>query len=116
MGYNKLMCSLLKYIPQLLWNRTRRCTFGWSIFSVLMDLTGGIFSVLETVLETLVVEHFRINITKLILGSLTIVYDLLFVYQHYVLYPSVIEDQKSFEKMEFDSPSTVEMERSIEMQ
>jgi cystinosin len=84
------MCSLLKYILQFLWNRTRRSTFGWSIFNVLMDLTGGIFSVLVKFLKTLVVEHFRINITKLILGSLTIVYGLLFVYQHYVIYPSVI--------------------------
>lgn len=45
MGYYKLMCSLLKYVPQLLWNRRRKSTIGWSVTSVLMDLTGGIFSV-----------------------------------------------------------------------
>lgn len=45
MGYYKLICSLIKYIPQLLWNLKRKSTVGWSIFNVLMDLTGGIFSV-----------------------------------------------------------------------
>jgi cystinosin len=46
MGYYKLMGSLFKYIPQLLWNRKRKSTVGWSIFNVFMDLTGGFFSVL----------------------------------------------------------------------
>jgi cystinosin len=88
MGYYKLLSSLLKYIPQLLWNRKRESTQGWSVCSVFMDLTGGIFSVLEIILELVFIYHFKLNITKLLLGSLTIIYDLLFVYQHYILYPS----------------------------
>lgn len=107
MGYYKLLCSLLKYIPQLLWNRKRKSTFGWSIFNVLMDLTGGIFSVAEIILEIFLLEGFKLNITKLLLGSLTIVYDLMFVYQHYVQYPiSLKSHEESFEQMASDSPSS----------
>ena len=109
-GYYKLMCSLLKYVPQLLWNRRRKSTIGWSVTSVLMDLTGGIFSVMEIVLEAIFIAHFKFNPTKFILGLLTIVYDLLFVYQHYVLYPRLLPDLKTIDSMnESDSPSAIEI-------
>ncbi len=44
LGYFKLAISSLKYLPQLYWNYKRKSTAGWSIFNILMDLTGGLFS------------------------------------------------------------------------
>lgn len=44
MGYIKLAISTLKYLPQFYWNYKRKSTKGWSIFNILMDLTGGLFS------------------------------------------------------------------------
>jgi len=61
-----------------------------------MDLTGGIFSVSEILFRYLFFPDFSVNIVKLLLGTLTIAYDLVFVYQHYVLYPSsVIRSEKA---------------------
>jgi len=91
LGYMKLICSCLKYIPQLVWNYNRKTTEGWSIFNVFMDLTGGIFSVSETALRIVFISEYSLNITKLLLGALTILYDLLFVHQHYYLYPVSIK-------------------------
>jgi cystinosin len=38
------MLSGMKYIPQLYWNFKRKSTEGWSIFNIIMDLTGGVCS------------------------------------------------------------------------
>lgn len=50
MGYFKLVISTLKYLPQMYWNYKRKSTKGWSIFNILMDLTGGTFSFLQMAL------------------------------------------------------------------
>lgn len=47
MGYFKLCISTLKYLPQMYWNYIRKSTKGWSIFNILMDLTGGALSFLQ---------------------------------------------------------------------
>ena len=44
MGYFKLAISNLKYLPQLYWNYVRKSTKGWSIFNIILDLTGGLLS------------------------------------------------------------------------
>lgn len=44
LGYFKLAISTLKYLPQFYWNYQRKSTKGWSIFNIIMDLTGGLFS------------------------------------------------------------------------
>jgi len=44
MGYFKLSISFLKYLPQFYWNYKRKSTAGWSIFNIILDLTGGLFS------------------------------------------------------------------------
>lgn len=50
MGYFKLCISTLKYLPQIYWNYLRKSTRGWSIFNILMDLTGGSLSFLQMLL------------------------------------------------------------------
>jgi cystinosin len=50
MGYYKLAISTLKYLPQMYWNWLRKSTIGWSIFNILMDLTGGLLSFLQMLL------------------------------------------------------------------
>jgi cystinosin len=44
LGYAKLVITLVKYTPAAVWNCKRRSTKGWSIFNILMDLIGGVFS------------------------------------------------------------------------
>lgn len=47
LGYVKIFISLIKYIPQVLLNYRRKSTAGWSIWNILLDLTGGTLSDLQ---------------------------------------------------------------------
>ena len=44
-SYVKLFITLIKYIPQAYLNFRRKSTFGWSIGTILLDLTGGFLSI-----------------------------------------------------------------------
>jgi len=46
LGYVKIYISVIKYIPQVYMNYIRKSTIGWSIFNIILDFTGGFFSVL----------------------------------------------------------------------
>lgn len=39
--------GILKYIPQVVLNIRRRSTKGWTIWNVILDLTGGLLSVVQ---------------------------------------------------------------------
>ena len=86
MGYIKLAISTLKYLPQFYWNYQRKSTKGWSIFNILMDLTGGLFSFGQMGLELLFGQDVDINIVKTVLGVMVVLYDIVFIFQHYCLY------------------------------
>ena len=51
-----------------------------------MDMTGGIFSFTQMDLEELLIEDTPVNYVKILLGSATIVYDSIFLLQHYRWY------------------------------
>lgn len=74
------------------WNYKRKSTKGWSIFNILLDLVGASFSIAS---GSLSVSN-GLNVTKLALALLTVFYDLIFVFQHYVLY------RKQADKVEKD--------------
>ena len=82
MGYCKLSISFMKYAPAVYWNYKRKSTKGWSIFNIVLDLVGGIFSFASGSIE---VDN-GLNITKLILSITTIFFDTIFIIQHYCLY------------------------------
>ncbi|XP_074046628.1 cystinosin isoform X2 [Macrotis lagotis] len=46
-SYIKLAVTLIKYFPQAYLNFRRKSTEGWSIGNVLLDFTGGFFSLLQ---------------------------------------------------------------------
>ncbi|XP_062596331.1 cystinosin-like [Saccostrea cucullata] len=46
-SYVKLGVTIIKYIPQAWMNCKRQSTLGWSIGNVLLDFTGGSFSLLQ---------------------------------------------------------------------
>ncbi len=82
LGYGKLVISFVKYSPAVYWNYKRKSTKGWSIFNILLDLVGGGMSLASGSVSL----QNGLNITKLVLAVLTVVYDTIFVVQHYVLY------------------------------
>lgn len=76
------MITLVKYTPAAVWNCRRKSTKGWSIFNILMDLIGGIFSMASGGLS---VEN-GLNVVKVVLSFITIFYDVFFCVQHYCLF------------------------------
>ncbi|KAI8927071.1 hypothetical protein BC831DRAFT_453770 [Entophlyctis helioformis] len=86
----KMGVTLVKYVPQALLNVSRRSTVGWSIGNILLDLTGGCLSIAQAVLDSAVSGNWTGitgNPIKFGLGIVSLLFDILFIVQHYVLYP-----------------------------
>jgi len=88
LGYYKLSISVIKYVPQAYWNFKRKSTEGWSIVNILLDLTGGVFSIAQTIIDVINGDSEKINPIKVGLGNIAIVFDIIFIVQHYILYRS----------------------------
>ena len=82
LGYCKLGLSIFKATPQIYWNYKRKSTRGFSIAAVLLDLVGGALSFASGGLE----DDHGFNITKILLGLLSVFYDGVFLVQHYCIY------------------------------
>lgn len=82
MGYCKLCISFMKYAPAVYYNYKRKSTKGWSIFNILLDIVGGVFSFASGSIEV----SDGLNVTKLILAITTVFFDVIFIVQHYCLY------------------------------
>ncbi len=94
MTYVKLLLTIFKYIPQVTANYRRKSTVGWSINQVLLDFIGGIFSLLQLVIDSSLQADWSGltgNPVKLGLANISLLFDLIFMTQHYVLYGSVAE-------------------------
>mmetsp|Transcript_20473 Transcript_20473/g.26536 ORF Transcript_20473/g.26536 Transcript_20473/m.26536 type:complete len:351 (+) Transcript_20473:1479-2531(+) len=90
----KLGVTLSKYLPQALLNYKRKSTVGWSISNVLLDFSGGLLSVLQ-----LLVDGYSRGWSGLIgdpikfgLGFISMIFDIIFMLQHYVFYCKKSED------------------------
>ncbi|KAK4054411.1 hypothetical protein OIV83_000905 [Microbotryomycetes sp. JL201] len=88
-SYIKIVISLIKLLPQAMLNYRRKSTVGWSIENIILDITGGVLSLLQLVLDAAVDNDWRAvygNPGKLGLSLLAISFDLVFVFQHFVWY------------------------------
>lgn len=99
-SYIKLVITIVKYVPQAWLNYKRKSTTGWSIIPILLDLTGGVLSLVQLVLDSSLQSDWSGitgNPVKLLLGNITIVSDLVFVVQHYVLYRDASSAKSRFD-------------------
>ena len=97
MSYEKMFVTLAKYAPQAFFNWRRRSTEGWSIGNILLDLTGGVISTAQELLDGVAtgdLSNVTGNPVKLGLGIVSICYDFFFCLQHYVWYPSPPESNE----------------------
>ncbi|CAM9247864.1 unnamed protein product, partial [Choristocarpus tenellus] len=75
---------LIKYFPQVFLNMRRRSTTGWNVWNVILDLTGGILSVLQLVLDCYNVGDWSGILgypVKFGLGFVSVFFDLIFLAQ-----------------------------------
>ncbi|KVH92820.1 Cystinosin/ERS1p repeat-containing protein [Cynara cardunculus var. scolymus] len=77
--------------PALVMNFRRKSTIGFSIGNILLDLLGGLTNYGQMAVQS-IDQHswvnFYGNIGKTLLSLVSIFFDLLFILQHYVLYPA----------------------------
>jgi cystinosin len=89
-SYVKLVVTLVKYTPQMLVNYRNKSTKGWSIAQILLDFSGGILSLAQLGIDSYSQGDWSGvtgNPAKFALGNISIIYDLIFMAQHYILYP-----------------------------
>ncbi|XP_064479402.1 cystinosin-like [Ornithodoros turicata] len=107
-SYAKLAATLVKYIPQAYLNYQRQSTEGWSIGNVILDFLGGILSIMQMIIIAYNYNDWTSifgNFTKFGLGVVSVVFDVLFMMQHYVLYWHGPVDQQL--RVPADSPYTL---------
>ncbi|XP_063848896.1 cystinosin homolog [Scylla paramamosain] len=88
-SYVKLFITLIKYIPQAYYNYQRKSTSGWSIGNILLDFTGGTLSIAQMFILAYNYHDWSSifgDPTKFGLGLFSVVFDIFFMIQHYVLY------------------------------
>lgn len=76
-------------MPQVLTNYRNSSTYGWSIVQILLDLSGGILSNAQLLLDCYNQGDWSGitgNAVKLGLGNVSIFFDIIFIVQHYWLY------------------------------
>lgn len=90
LGFIKVCMSTSKYIPQLIYNQQRKSTKGWAINSTILDILGGALSLSQLFLDAIVNQDIGSvlgNTSKLALALVSMIFDILFLIQHFVLFP-----------------------------
>ncbi|OWM74895.1 cystinosin homolog [Punica granatum] len=83
--------TVIKYIPQAVMNFARKSTDGFSIGNILLDFLGGCANYAQMAVQSIDQNswvNFYGNIGKTLLSLVSIFFDLLFMFQHFVLYRS----------------------------
>lgn len=91
----KVVITVVKYVPQAWVNYKRKSTVGWSIWQILFDLSGGILSLIQLILDSSFERDWSGvtgNPVKFLLSNVTIFFDFIFIAQHYVLYRNAVDD------------------------
>ncbi|XP_078411662.1 cystinosin isoform X2 [Cetorhinus maximus] len=81
------ICQCCLYEAYL--NYQRKSTVGWSIGNVLLDFTGGSFSIVQMFLQSYNNDEWLLifgDTTKFGLGLFSVLFDVFFIVQHYCLY------------------------------
>lgn len=98
LSFVKVIISLVKYIPQVILNYRRQSTSGWNIWNIVLDFTGGTLSIGQQIGDSADLHDFSGitgNPAKFALGFVSIFFDLIFFFQHYLLYPGGEENEDS---------------------
>jgi cystinosin len=88
-SYVKLVVTVVKYSPQMVWNYRNKSTRGWSIEGMTFDFAGGVLSIVQLAIDSYLQGDWSGitgNPVKLGLGNVSMIYDLIFFTQHWVLY------------------------------
>lgn len=96
-SYVKLLLTVFKYVPQVVANFRRKSTIGWSIAQQLLDFSGGLLSLLQLVIDSALQADWSGltgNPVKFGLANISLLFDIVFILQHFVLYGPVEEGRE----------------------
>jgi cystinosin len=113
LGMIKVVSSLIKYIPQAYLNYAQKSTHGISITSLILDFSGGVLSFGQVILLCINAGEWtefvgQIASPKLGLSLVTLLFNSIQLYQHFILYSSdpYQEEVESSEKLDPQETST----------
>ncbi|PIC44208.1 hypothetical protein B9Z55_004655 [Caenorhabditis nigoni] len=110
LSYIKMAVTCCKYFPQAYFNYQRKSTVGWSIGNILLDFTGGSLDILQMVLQAINVNDwsaFYANPVKFGLGFVSIFFDIIFMIQHYALYPDAEVPHNEYHGVDNPDPDSI---------
>ncbi|XVF13975.1 hypothetical protein REPUB_Repub09cG0016400 [Reevesia pubescens] len=87
----QVFMTVVKYTPQAVMNFTRKSTDGFSIGFVLLDFVGGLTNYAQMAVQSIDQNswvNFYGNIGKTLISLVSVSFDIIFMCQHYVLYPA----------------------------
>ncbi|KAL0351081.1 UNVERIFIED_CONTAM: Cystinosin [Sesamum radiatum] len=87
----QIVMTTIKYMPQAVFNFQRKSTSGFSMGYVSFDFLGSTTSFCQMMVQSIDQRswvNFYGNIGKTLLSLVSIFFDILFMVQHFVLYPS----------------------------
>ncbi|KAL8038774.1 hypothetical protein ABFX02_11G129800 [Erythranthe guttata] len=85
----QVVMTIIKYIPQAILNFQRKSTIGFSIGNILLDFFGGVTNYGQMAVQSIDQNswvNFYGNMGKTMISLVSIFFDVLFMFQHYVLY------------------------------
>ncbi|XP_027359361.1 cystinosin homolog [Abrus precatorius] len=106
-NFIQICLTIVKYIPQAVMNFMRKSTDGWSVGFTLLDFSGGLANYAQMVLQSIDQGSWKNiygNVGKLTISLVSVFFDIIFMCQHFLLYPSTnnrsetsieLEDAKS---------------------
>lgn len=92
-------------MPQAIANYKRKSTIGWSITQQLLDFSGGVLSLAQLIIDSSLQADWSGltgNPVKFGLANISIVFDVIFITQHFLLYGPVeesVEDREASEPL-----------------
>ncbi|XP_022750520.1 cystinosin homolog isoform X2 [Durio zibethinus] len=87
----QVFMTVIKYIPQAVMNFARKSTDGFSIGNILLDFIGGLANYAQMAVQSIDQNswvNFYGNIGKTLLSLVSVFFDIIFMCQHFVLYPT----------------------------
>ncbi|PWN40334.1 hypothetical protein IE81DRAFT_342801 [Ceraceosorus guamensis] len=113
----KLIITILKWLPQIALNYRRRSTRGFAVTNVILDLGGGILSLAQIAVDARILGSWRAvtgDPGKIGLSLLTLIFDVIIIWQHYVLYgPAIVQDEGALNYDWSDERRREEQERGL---
>mmetsp|Transcript_2249 Transcript_2249/g.2549 ORF Transcript_2249/g.2549 Transcript_2249/m.2549 type:complete len:304 (+) Transcript_2249:473-1384(+) len=118
-SYIKLAITTIKYIPQAYMNYSRESTTGWSMGNVVLDFSGGLLSLLQLLVDGSSTNNWGGiigNPVKFGLGFVSMFFDIIFMIQHFVLFPSkrdsILTDDSGDDQEELIQRSTEDIDHA----